>query len=249
LVDGNIVSKIIAEVAPGPNTLVIEVGPGPGVLTEALLTSGATIVAIEKDDEFAQALRRLEPDETRLKILPADILECSLPDIITSCGAKSAVFVSNLPYHLTTPILQKILSKSCLFSKAVLMLQDEAARRLTGGKSNFLRCCMSCVADVSYRFYVPRGCFWPKPKVDSAVITLSFRQPLISDLSQEPFFNMLRMAFSHRRKTIIHSLIQDFPREKLIIAFDNIGLSHDSRPEEIPLKTWIELFHNLGFST
>jgi 16S rRNA (adenine1518-N6/adenine1519-N6)-dimethyltransferase len=206
---------------------------------------GATIVAIEKDDEFAQALRRLEPEEKRLKIINADILECSLTDIIATSGAKRAVFVSNLPYHLTTPILQKIVSKSSLFSKAVLMMQDEAARRLTGGKSNFVHCCLSCVADVSYRFHVPKGCFWPKPKVDSAIIALSFRQPLICDLHQELFFTLLRTAFAHRRKTLLHSLVQNFPREKLLIAFDRIGLPHDTRPEEVSLQTWVALFHNL----
>ena len=254
LVDGNIVAKIIAEAHPLPDTLVIEIGPGPGVLTEALLATGATVVAIEKDDSFGSALRRLDPEGKNLCSITADFLKCSLPEIVAPYGAKQVVLVSNLPYHLTTPIIQKIMESHRLFSRAVLMVQEEVARRLTGGKPSFVGCLASFFADVRYAFHVSKGCFWPRPKVDSAVLTLDFRSPPLNEDRHEQFFELLRTAFSFRRKTILHSLEafakaslqQKFTREQLIAACERVGLSVNSRPEEISLMTWVELFKVLA---
>jgi 16S rRNA (adenine1518-N6/adenine1519-N6)-dimethyltransferase len=245
LVDGNIVAKIIAQVCPLKGTLVVEIGPGPGVLTEALLATEVTVVAIEKDDAFGLTLRRLDQEGKRLSIVTADILDCSLSDIVSSFDSKEVVLVSNLPYHLTTPIIQKLMENSHLFTRAVLMVQEEVARRLTGGKPSFVGCLVAFFADVRYGFHVPRGCFWPKPKVDSAILTLHFRTPPINEDKQEQFFDILRTAFLYRRKTVLHSLLQKFTREELVAAFERIELSLDSRPEELSLEIWVELFRSL----
>jgi 16S rRNA (adenine1518-N6/adenine1519-N6)-dimethyltransferase len=249
LVDGNIVAKIIAEACPFQDSLVVEIGPGPGVLTEAFLAAGATVVAIEKDDVFAYALRRLDPGGKRLSVIAADILNCSFPEIVVSHGAKDVVIVSNLPYHLTTPIIQKLMENAHLFSRAILMVLEEVARRLTDGKSSFVGCLAAFFADVRYGFHVPKGCFWPRPKVDSAILTLHFHTPLIPKGKQEQFLNILRMAFAYRRKTVLHSLQQAFTREGLTVAFRRIELSLDSRPEELALSTWVKLFLSLESSS
>jgi 16S rRNA (adenine1518-N6/adenine1519-N6)-dimethyltransferase len=245
LIDGNIVEKIIAEAGALPGSLVLEIGPGPGVLTEALLKSGAKIVAVEKDDALAAALQRLDPEKKRLSVVAADILDCSLPEIAAAGGAKEMIVVSNLPYHLTSPIIQKLIDHAELFSKAVLMMQEEAACRLIGAKPSFIGLAASFFADVKYSFPVPKGCFWPRPKVDSAVLTLRFRPPRLEKERHEQCMDILRMAFSHRRKTVIHSLLHRYGREDLAKAFQRIHLPLDSRPEEIPLDGWIDLAHEL----
>ncbi len=245
LIDGNIVAKIVSEVNPSPDTLIVEIGPGPGVLTEAFLMAGSSVVAIEKDDVLANALHRLDPEGGKLSVIASDIMDCSFAEIIAHHTAASVILVSNLPYHLTTPIIQKLMEKPALFSRAVLMVQEEVARRLTGGKPSLVGCLAAFFSDVRYAFSVPKGCFWPKPKVDSAILTLYFRKPLLDDKEQELFFEILRMAFLHRRKTILHSLQEGYPREQLIAACDRAGVSYDSRPEEMSLNVWVDLFRGL----
>ena len=245
LVDGNIVAKIISELDLHLGSLVIEIGPGPGVLTEACLAKGAAVIAIEKDEGFAHALRRFDHSGTQLTVVASDVLDCSFADLVGSRAPDDVVVASNLPYHLTTPIIQKVVENSRLFSKAVLMVQDEVARRLTGGKACFLSCCVECCADVHYAFPVPRGCFWPKPKVDSAILTFHIHPSIIPRVRQKQFFDLLRTAFSHRRKTVLHSLLGNFSREILTVAFDRIGICHTSRPEELSLNRWVELLNAL----
>ena len=98
LIDGNILSKMVFEVPKGSS--ILEIGPGPGVLTEALLNLGHTVVAVEKDRGFAKALHRLDGGEGRLTVIEADILDC----VWTHIAPSGSVVVSNLPYHATTPI-------------------------------------------------------------------------------------------------------------------------------------------------
>jgi 16S rRNA (adenine1518-N6/adenine1519-N6)-dimethyltransferase len=245
LIDGNIVAKIIAEVTQLPRSFAVEIGSGPGVLTEALLDKGLSVVAVEKDDAFARALHRLDPSETKLRVVAADFLECPLEGLVGAHEARDVAVISNLPYHLTTPILQTLLEKSSLFSMAILMMQDEVAQRLTGGKASFLGHYAAFFTDVRYSFRVPKGCFWPKPKIDSAVVTFHVRPPLLPKCDHERFFELLRVAFAGRRKTVLHSLLKMFSREKCIAAFDRVGLSHSSRPEEISIHTWVALFQYL----
>lgn len=245
LIDGNIVVKIISAVMVSSPSVVVEIGPGPGVLAEALLERGVSVIAIEKDDAFAHSLSRLDPTASKLKVVASDVLECSLQSLLEKYNPKEVAVVSNLPYHLTTPILHFLLARSHLFSSAVLMMQDEVASRLMSRKSSFIGCCTAFFTEAQYAFKVPRACFWPKPKVDSAVVTLRVQSPPLPPPLHKPFFEMLRRAFAGRRKTVLHSLLQNYSREKLIGAFDQIGLCHATRPEEIPLPTWVALMKQL----
>ncbi len=241
LIDGNIVAKIVGEVELHSDMLVVEIGPGPGVLTEAFLASGARVVAIEKDEVLARALRRLEPDGSRLFILASDVLDCSFDDIVAAHPTVRVVLVSNLPYHLTTPILQKVLASISLFSRVVLMMQEEAARRLTGGRAGIVGMTAELVADVRYAFRVPKGCFWPRPNVDSAVLSLDVRPPLLIGEEPQLFSELLRIAFAHRRKTIFHSLLQRYSSGQLTSAFDQAKIVREARPDDVPMAGWVEL--------
>lgn len=246
LIDGNIVSKIVDEVQPSSEMCILEIGPGPGVLTEAFLERGADVVAVEKDDAFATALARLDPAGERLSVIAADIMDCSMRALVASHCEKKIVAVSNLPYHLTTPIVQRLIEARDFFPKAVLMMQEEVARRLTGAKPSLLGISASFFYHVTYLFRVSRGCFWPKPHVDSAI--LSFERivpPIPEGIEQEAFFDIIREAFLHRRKTVLHSLQQKYSKEALMAALEQSGLSHDVRPEELGIAQWVSLFKAL----
>lgn len=241
LVDGNIVAKIVSEAQLGDDAMVIEIGPGPGVLTEAFLSAGVRVAAIEKDTAFAQALPRLDPQGTRLTVVNADIIDYPLETLTGSYPPAQVVVVSNLPYHLTTPIIKKLIDHRALFSRAVLMVQEEAARRLTGGKPGCIGRLVELFSEVRYAFHVPKGCFYPQPNVDSAVLTLQLRQLNLSPQEQQLAVALIHHSFAHRRKTALHSLLQHYPRQQLIRAFDAIGLAHGARPEEISADRWMQL--------
>lgn len=239
LIDGNVVAKILALVG---HKNVIEIGPGPGVLTEELLSKGHAVVAIEKDTDFAERLTRLSP---LLVVKNEDVLRCSLEEICRTFFPEGEVtVVSNLPYHLTTPIIEWLIASKHLFSKAVLMVQKEAALRLTAKKGGLLPLFLAYCGRIEMECTVSKNCFWPKPHVDSAVIT--FEPTHGKDQSQEvKFFDFLRLLFSQKRKTIFHQLKNMIGKEKALDLLEKAGISPQARPEEMALDTIFQLFTSL----
>lgn len=239
LIDGNVVAKIVDEVA---TKNVLEIGSGPGVLTEALLAANHVVVAIEKDREFARTLHRLSSDH--LVVKEADVLDCSLEDIGSGCFHNEPfTVVSNLPYHLTTPIIEWLLASSHLFSKAVLMVQKEAAVRLTAQKGGYLPLLLAYTGKVRQCFTVSQNSFWPKPRVDSSVISCepTPKKMLPNDLSAA-FFSFLREIFSHKRKTLLHSLGVSAGKEKAARVLEELKISPQTRPEDLFLTDFVAIF-------
>ncbi len=233
LIDANIVRKIVllAEVAPGD--AVLEIGPGPGALTAALLTAGARVFAIEIDRTLAQELHRLQ--NGRLNIYESDFLKFPMDRL-----PKNIKVVANLPYHITTPILEKLFASS--FSSIVVMVQKEVARRMQAkaGTKEFgsLTLFVEFHSQVMGSFDVSANCFYPKPKVDSTVIRLDAREiPTVNP------FPLVRPAFQHRRKMLTSAL--PYPKEVVRQALSAIGVRVDARPEMLPLSQWIALTERL----
>jgi 16S rRNA (adenine1518-N6/adenine1519-N6)-dimethyltransferase len=239
LIDGNVVAKIISSVK---TRNVLEIGPGPGVLTEALLAKGHFVVAIEKDPDFARELPRLASEG--LHVMEADVLDCSLDEIGHKLFQKeSFTVVSNLPYHLTTPIIEWLLASRDLFSRAILMLQKEASVRLTAKKGGLLPLLLVYAGDVRYAFAVSKNSFWPQPGVDSAVMLFDpMQRTLLSPEEEESFFAMLKETFSHKRKTILHVLSSLYGREQGERALGSLKISYNTRPEMFSLDDFLRLF-------
>src|SRR3990167_1082359 len=168
LIDRNIVHKILrlAEIQPGD--IVLEIGPGPGALTAALLNAGASVLAIEKDPVLAQALHRLQTPDHRMHVIAEDALTCSFSTI------SAHKVVANLPYHITTPLLEKLFLHP--FSSLTLMMQKEFAHRLLAqpGSKEFSSFTLfsQFYTSLQGKFHVPPDCFYPKPTVHSSVIRL-----------------------------------------------------------------------------
>lgn len=232
LIDGNIVQKILKEAKIAPGDRVLEIGPGPGVLTEAFREVGAEVVAVEKDSVFAQALTRFEGVE----VYASDIMEFDF-SLLTSPPYK---VVSNLPYHLTAPILARLSPERRLFSSLTVMVQEEVARRMVaqaktkdyGSFSLYLQ----FYADVSYAFKVSRHCFYPAPNVDSAIVTLVLKTPPLEET--EGFHRFVRRAFQQRRK-MLKSVFKEFPLGQWL---EEIGENPQSRPEDLSLEIFCTLF-------
>lgn len=249
LIDGNIIRKIAAEAKVQPGDLVVEIGPGPGSLTEALLEAGAHVIAIEKDDTLANALNRLSSSKGTLEVFCDDVMQFSIEEHLRKrlASGQKAKLIANLPYHLTTPILSHFVPLHDLFSHCVVMVQYEVARRFTAipGTSEYssYTLFLNFYSTPKYAFSVSKHCFYPEPSVESAVVNLTLKEP--PAISTAPFFQMTRTAFSHRRKMLRGSLRDLYTSEAVTEALVALGLSPQTRPEELSLEQWLHLFHQL----
>lgn len=241
LIDGNIIDKIVAFSDIGSEDIVLEIGPGPGALTEKLLVSAKRVIAIEKDHLFAQELLRLEKEESKLLVIDGDALEVDFTALPTPSKIK---VVANLPYHITTPLIKKLGKYRRHFSSATVMVQEEVARKITAAHSTkeygLLSLLSSFYATVSYGFAVAPSCFYPRPKVASAVIRFDFVER--ETISEEGFIQVIETAFEHRRKMMRASLFSFFEKEVIEQSLERAGLKKTARPEELSLSEWLTFF-------
>ncbi|MCC5832277.1 MAG: ribosomal RNA small subunit methyltransferase A [Chlamydiales bacterium] len=238
LIDGNIVSKILSEAEVSQGDYILEIGPGPGALTEALVNRGAEVVAVELDSLFAAALKRFP-----ITIYQEDILSFSLDKL-----KKKGKVVANLPYHITAAILTRLVIRRDLFTTLTVMVQEEVARRLTAypksGDYGSLTVFLHFYSEPRYAFRVSRSCFYPAPKVDSAVVTLTLKEP--PEVDQDLFFKLVRTAFGQRRKMMKKTLAPLYGAEKLMRALEQTGINPQARPEELGLEGFLSLFNELN---
>lgn len=250
LIDGNIIRKIIASSAISSDDFVLEVGPGPGCLSEEILDKGAKLLAVEKDQALAQALQRLQTQHEKLEVFCDDILEFPVEQKLRENlkPGQKAVILGNLPYHLTTPILVKLAPLHHCVSKIVIMVQEEVARRFTAvpGNSDYssFTVFLNYYSKPQYAFTVRKTCFYPVPKVDSAVVILNLHQPPHVS-NPEAFFEMTRTGFGQRRKMLRASLKELYSSESIAQSLEKIGRDARSRPEELSIAEWISLFEIL----
>lgn len=207
-----ILERIALAVCPAPAPLVIEIGPGPGALTEALRPRCERLVLIELDPALAGALRQRYKDDAGVAVVEADVLA-------TDPGAWGrAVVCGNLPYYITSPIVEKTLALGDLLERAVFLVQKEVADRLASGANSrdygYLTAATQVQCAVERLFVVKPAAFRPPPKVDSAVVRLTPREtPLDPDL--EAFRRFASMCFRQKRKTLRNNLSARVPREIL----------------------------------
>lgn len=243
LIDGNIVRKIIAFADVKQGDSVLEIGPGPGVLTEALLEAGAQVIAVEKDHKFAQALNRFQTPDNRFKVFEQDVLDWDISKHLH----KRCKVIANLPYHITTPILTRFLPCQDLIQSITVMVQKEVAERMLAhagtGEYGSLSVFVQFYSDPIKGFVVEPTCFYPAPKVQSAVVQFRLKKP--PGVPDDRFFEMTRTAFQHRRKMLRTSLKKKYPLVALEEALKKIGKGNLVRPEELSLSDFLVLFHEI----
>ncbi len=246
LIDGNIIRKILQVAQIAKKETVIEIGPGPGALTEALLESGAEVIAIELDRKFASLLNRFQTPDHRLTIFQENALTIDLSKLLNR--DKPAKLVSNLPYHLTTPLIERFLPLYDALTTMTIMVQKEVAERMVAkpGTRNVssLSFFVRLFSDPSYCFDVPANCFFPKPAVCSAIVQLTLHAPP-QGIHPKLFETLLRTAFVKRRKMLRASLKEITTSEKLFAAFEKSHIDPTARPEELSMEQFIALYHNL----
>jgi 16S rRNA (adenine1518-N6/adenine1519-N6)-dimethyltransferase len=184
--------------------VVIEVGPGRGSLTERLLNRAARVIAIEIDPRLAESLRARFREAPSLTVHEADVLETDLAQW------GPAVVAGNLPYYITSPILERIFSLGPLLRRACLLVQREVAERLTARPGTrdygYLTVETNLFTMPEILFRVPPGAFSPPPKVESAAVLLTHRPPRPDLPDSEAFLEFARRAFRQKRKTLRNNL-------------------------------------------
>ncbi len=261
LIDGNIINKIIAVASVTSDDFILEIGPGAGALTQSLLKQNATVLAIEKDHNFADLLNKLFAEEERLKVYCDDILSFPIKETLAPYlkkHRKKAKVVANLPYHLTSPILGLLLPLHDIFSSLTIMIQKEVAERITANLESKsysgFTVFNQLYSDPQYMFTISPNCFQPKPKVHSAVLHMTLKPPpLLSSL--QGFIALVKKAFNQRRKMLSNSLSDYSDAHTIKSLLTTFGLNASARAEDLSLQDFIKVFealftlNNLGSSS
>lgn len=249
LSDPGILGRIVDALDPAPDDVVLEIGPGRGSLTAMLVKrggrGGAGLIAIERDQELVPALRDRFPSAT---IVEGDALALEWP-LFTK--GRPFLLVGNIPYQITSPLLDKALAPPRA-RRIVFLIQREVADRLTalpGTKSyGALTIGVTAFAHVERLFRVPAGAFYPVPKVHSAVVRLTPRQePLIPDREVEAFRRMVVGLFGFRRKQLLRAVrgLTSLPASDAAGVLHRAQLPETVRPETLRPEDCVRLFRSL----
>lgn len=251
LVDESYIRKIVAAVDPAENETVIEIGPGRGAITEKLVASGANVIAIELDRELVPLLREKFSRSTNFTVIEADATEIDFATLISTnlkfeiSDLKSKI-VANLPYYISTAILQKLSEQRECFSSLVLMFQREVVDRITAEPGNSERGYLTVLVESAFTveklFDVPPTAFRPQPKVWSSVVRLTPKENVISQ--PEEFRKLVSAAFAQKRKTILNNLKNYSP--DAVNALEQAAIDPGRRAETLTLDEWMLLTRMIG---
>ena len=232
---------------------VIEIGPGFGPLTQELCQKAGKVVAIEVDQTLQPVLRETVGEFSNLEILFADALKTDLPAIVADeFSGLRPVACANLPYYITSPVLTKLLESRC-FSLITVMVQREVAQRICAapGSRDYSAFTVLCNyhAQPELLFDVPASCFFPQPKVTSAVVCLKVRtEPPAELLDEHTFFRTVRAAFAQRRKTLLNALSSGFSelgKSELAETLHTCSISPMVRGETLDIPSFAALSNAL----
>jgi 16S rRNA (adenine1518-N6/adenine1519-N6)-dimethyltransferase len=237
LVRKEILERIAQSACPEPTDTVIEIGPGRGSLTSHLLAHAARVIAIEIDPVLVQYLRAKFRDEPRLAIIESDVLKAGL------AAWGPVTVVGNLPYYITSPIIEKTLALGPLLQRAVFLLQKEVAERVTASPGTrahgFLSVQTQLLSTPELLFHVPASAFRPPPKVDSAVVRLIPKLDLPVE-DQAAFLHFAGLCFRQKRKKIRNNLLNVYDKSVL----DAIPATSE-RAEQLSIPELVALYEKL----
>lgn len=214
LCDRNTLDRIVRAANLTPDDVVLEIGGGLGALTRALSAASASVTTIEIDRHLEPILRETTSDMSNVELIFEDFLRLDLPALLTTAfGEKPGVVVANIPYYITTPILERLLDNKTALKRIVVLVQKEFARRAVAEPGSeecgALSLYVQYHARVEIAGTVPRTVFLPQPEVDSAILALSPVVPgTVVVKNEERMFYLIRAAFGQRRKTLLNALLR-----------------------------------------
>lgn len=249
LIDGNIVRKIVDSAELDDRDVILEVGPGIGSLTEEILLRENLLTSIEIDSRFAEILKENLSQFSNWKLVEGDALDDDNWNKANENPTPN-VFIGNLPYVITTPILEKIFKSKNTFKRIVVMVQKEVADRMTAkpGTKEYgsLSVFVNFFGKATELFTVKEGSFIPRPKVKSAVVRID---TINRNVDSEGFMDFVHKAFNMRRKTLLNSLSNGYEMTKEEIEERILKSEIDPgiRAEKLNLEDFLKLYENFRF--
>lgn len=243
--DPHVIQRIIELIQPGADECLVEIGPGQAALTRPLLEHAAKLDVIEIDGDLAAWLKNeFRDDSDRLDIHHADVLAF---DFSTLQSDKLRI-IGNLPYNISTPVLFHLLNYPGLIKDMLFMLQRELVDRICASPRNRQYGRLSVMLQYHCRaeslMIVKPGAFTPAPKVDSAIVRLTPRQPEQPAMNIDDFSRLVKDAFSQRRKTIRNALRHYFTPAD----FEQMQITARKRPEEFSIADYVMMSNYLQSS-
>lgn len=248
LIDKNFVDKII-DAADIENQNVLEIGPGIGTITYEMAKLAKKVVAIEIDQSLIPILDENLEEFDNAKVINQDILKTDLKKLVEEeFNGESFKVVSNLPYYITTPIIEMLITTGLPCENMTIMVQKEVAERMVADERSKDYSSLS----VFIKFYteaevitnLPKSVFMPQPKIDSTILNLNLRI-YDENVNQDLLFKLVRAGFNKRRKTILNSMSDVIEKDRLKEAFAKVNLAENLRAENLSLDDFIKLSNEL----
>jgi 16S rRNA (adenine1518-N6/adenine1519-N6)-dimethyltransferase len=241
LTDGAVIDRIVDAINPQPGDALVEIGPGLGAMTDPLVARCERLTVIELDRDLVQRLRR----RRELEVIESDVLRVDFAALAQARGQRLRI-VGNLPYNISTPILFHLLGVAAQVIDQHFMLQKEVVDRMTAapGCKDFgrLSVMLQWRYDIEWVLDVPPEAFEPPPRVDSAVVRMH-PLPALAGLDVRLLEELVRVAFSQRRKLLRHTLGRWLDERRFAGAFDV-----QRRAEEVGVREYVELASALSAS-
>lgn len=252
LVDKRVINRIVSALEPRAGETIVEIGPGRGALTSRIVGKAGRLIAIEFDRGLIPLLREKFGGHENFTLVEADALATSYCELIAP--ARHARVVANLPYYISTAILQYLIAQRSCLTEMLLMLQREVVERITAPPSSsargFLSVLIEAYCEAEALFDVAPGSFRPAPKVWSTVVSLRIRPRISADVGDEELlWRLVSAGFAQRRKTILNNL-RSAPRDLLSHieeaggtgrVLEAAGIEAQRRAETLTLEEWARL--------
>lgn len=250
LTDKTLLENIVIGAGVDRKDTVLEIGVGAGTLTYELSKKANKVIGYEIDKTLSSVLDKTLADCFNVEIVFADALKTPIEKIEKKLGGKYRL-VSNLPYYITTPLIMKFIQEAENCVSITAMVQKEVALRLCAGEGSSeygaITAGIDVVGDSKIIAFVDRTMFTPMPKVDSAVVNISINKNKYSVLSIKKYRDVVRCAFSSRRKTFVNNLMNSFslPRENAENVLKSFGIDVKARGETLSTEQFVKLANYL----
>lgn len=241
LVDQGAIKRMVSAIGAQKTDIVAEVGPGLGVLTGELLKSAKKVVAVEKDPRMVGVLKEEYGFAKNLELVNADILKWAPEE-------KDYILAGNIPFYLTAPVIRRFLEAENRPREIVFIIQKEVAQRICAKppEMSILAVSVQVYAEAKIMSYIRKDSFWPRPKIDSAIIRITPRADAGESIDIEDFFKIVKAGFSHPRKQLLNNLANGLELDKETIKswLTKNNVSPMQRAESLSLDDWRRLTLN-----
>lgn len=261
LKDPKILKKIADFAKIDKKDTIIEVGPGEGTLTEFLLQRAGKVIVIEKDDRMVEFLHHKFQRQIllgKLQIISGDVLKIENLLKIAKLKIENFILIGNIPYYITGALFRKIFELENLPKSLTFVVQKEVADRIMtrsahqgggGSKESILSISLKVYGTPKYGGVIKAGSFFPKPKVDSAIISIeNISRKNLKRGDEERFFEILKAGFAHKRKLLIKNLEKISTKPNLEKVFDTLKIPKNTRAEDLKVENWLQIAKKLTYT-